>query len=173
MSSRSTSVRLHYALVGSIGGLAIASGASANSGTATFELPKLKVKTYHKPYTAIWIEDTKGKQIKVYRVFYDQSNIGKRWLPDLKTWWRRGGRAMTMPVSGVSRPSRGPGQYKVNLGSLSSLPAGKYSFVVEAAREKGGREIVKVPFTLSRGKAASGSAAGSSELGKVTVSIKG
>lgn len=150
----------------------LAAPAYASSGVVSFELPRLKVRTYHKPYIAIWLEDAKGKQVKVYRVFYDVSKIGGRWLPDLKTWWRRGGRAMNMPVDGVSRPTRGPGRYNLNLGSMNNLPAGQYAIVVEAAREKGGREILKLPFSWRPGQTVKGSASGSREVGRVSVIIE-
>jgi hypothetical protein len=143
----------------------------ADDGTATFELPRQSASTYRKPYVAIWLENAEGKQVEVYDVFYDQAAAGKRWLPTLRTWWRRGGRAMTLPASGVSRPTRGPGQYEISLGSLKSVPAGKYALVIEASREKGGREVVKVPFVWTPGKSVSASQTGSSELGRVTLSI--
>lgn len=147
--------------------------ARAEDGTIAFELPRQKVSTYRKPYVAIWLQDAEGKQVEVYDVFYDQAVQGKRWLPTLRTWWRRGGRAMAMPVSGVSRPTRGPGQYKVSMGSLASLKPGTYAVVVEAVREKGGREVVKLPFEWREGKTIAASAEGSRELGRIAVSIGG
>lgn len=158
-------------MTGVSAGLFAAVPVSAQEGTATFELPRLQVSTYRKPYVAVWLEDASGKQVKVYSVIFDQSKIGERWLPDLKTWWRRGGRAMTMPASGVSRPTRGPGQYKVAMGSLNGFSAGKYALVVEAARENGGREIVKVPFEWKPGARIAASTSGSNELGRVSVSV--
>ena len=145
----------------------------ADDGTATFELPRQSASTYRKPYVAIWLENAQGKQVEVYDVFYDQAAAGKRWLPTLRTWWRRGGRAMTLPASGVSRPTRGPGQYKISLGSLRGVPAGNYALVVEASREKGGREVVKVPFAWKPGASVSASQTGSTELGKVSLLIGG
>ena len=148
-----------------------ASPAAADTGTITYEIPRLDVSGYRKPYVAVWIEGADRKPVKMYTVLFDQSPIGDKWLPDLKTWWRRGGRAMKMPVSGVTRPTRGPGQYKIKMGSLSDLPEGSYSLVVEGAREKGGREILKAPFDWKPGEPVSVSAQGSSELGTITLSI--
>ncbi|MEM6584842.1 MAG: DUF2271 domain-containing protein [Pseudomonadota bacterium] len=148
-----------------------AAPASADTGTITYEIPRLDVSGYRKPYVAVWIEDADRKPVKMVAVLFDQSPIGDKWLPDLKTWWRRGGRAMDMPVSGVTRPTRGPGQYKLNAGSMSDLPPGSYALVIEAAREKGGREILKAPFDWKPGEKVSVSAQGSSELGAVTLTI--
>jgi hypothetical protein len=149
-----------------------AAPAYANSGSVTIEIPKVEAATYRKPYVAVWIEDASGQLVSMERVMHDQAKIGARWLPDLRTWWRKGGRAMDMPADGVSGPTRAPGRQTIPLSGLAKLAPGKYHVVVEAAREKGGRELVKVPFTLARGKAASASASGKAELGKISVSIK-
>lgn len=145
--------------------------ASAQDANATFDIPRVKASNYRKPYVAIWLEDADRKAVKMYRVLFDQSPIGDNWLPDMKTWWRRGGRAMKMPVAGVTRPTRGPGSYKLKMGSLADLPAGKYALVFEAAREKGGREVVKLPFEWAQGEAVSVSATGSTEMGAVSLTI--
>jgi hypothetical protein len=52
---------------------------------------------------------------------------------------------------------------------LSNLPAGQYVMVVEAARELGGREVVRVPFRW--GAANTARATGSTELGAVSVAV--
>jgi hypothetical protein len=52
---------------------------------------------------------------------------------------------------------------------LKDLPAGDYRLVVEAAREVGGRELLRVPFTWPN--VSTQSAQGSSELGAITVTV--
>jgi len=55
---------------------------------------------------------------------------------------------------------------------IDKLPAGDYTLVVEAAREAGGREVVKVPFSWAgKGKLAA-NAAGKEELGAVALQIQ-
>jgi hypothetical protein len=55
---------------------------------------------------------------------------------------------------------------------LDKLPAGDYKLVVEASREAGGRELVKVPFTWAgKGKVAA-NAAGKEELGAVALELQ-
>ncbi|MGE4429463.1 MAG: DUF2271 domain-containing protein [Sphingobium sp.] len=146
--------------------------ALAGSGTVTIEIPRIDTYPYRKPYVAAWLEDESGAQVRMLAVFHDQTRIGARWLPDLRTWWRVGGRAMTMPADGISRPTQAPGRHIVGMNGLEKLPQGRYSVVVEAAREKGGRELVKVPFTLKPGAKASASANGNAELGRVAVSLR-
>jgi hypothetical protein len=89
----------------------------------------------------------------------------------MRTWWRRGGRSMTLPADGVSSATKAPGRHAVSVSGarLASLPAGNYVMVVEAARELGGREVVRVPFRW--GAANSARASGSTELGAVSVTV--
>lgn len=158
-------------MIGASAGILTALPVHAQNAAATFELPRVQVDNYLKPYVAVWLEDATGKLIEVYAVHVNQMKLGPRWLPDLKTWWRRGGRAMDVAASGVSRPTKGPGEYKVALGPMKSLAAGNYALVVEAARQNGGREIIKLPFTWKPGATVTASSKGTSELGRVTLAI--
>lgn len=159
----------------------VAAGAAAAATTAaapalaagaaiTIEIPRIEAQPYRKPYVAVWLEDATGKQVRVLSVFHDQARIGARWLPDLRTWWRLGGRGMDLPADGISRPTRAPGRQTVTVGGLQGLAPGRYAIVVEATREKGGRELVKVPLDW-RGRRVAGSARGTSELGAVAATL--
>ncbi len=143
------------------------------------ELPKLTVAEYHKPYVAVWIEDSNKQVVSNLAVWYDakmKNNEGEKWLKDMRQWWRKTGRTLTMPVDGVTGATQGPGQYDLSFTSgkapLNSLAAGDYTLRVEAAREVGGREVVDIPFNWPQAKAATFTATGSTELGAVAVSIK-
>ena len=89
----------------------------------------------------------------------------------MRTWWRKGGRAMSLPADGVSGATRAPGTQTIRVpgARLNGLQSGQYNIVVEAARELGGREVVRVPFRW--GAANSGQASGSTELGAVRVNV--
>ncbi len=80
---------------------------------------------------------------------------GTKWLADLRSWWRKGGRSLKQPADGVSGATRAPGTYQIPL--PGDLKPGAYVLHVEAAREAGGRELISVPINLP---AASGSGAG-------------
>ncbi|MET0240309.1 MAG: DUF2271 domain-containing protein [Sphingobium sp.] len=143
------------------------------------EVPRIAVAEYHRPYVAGWVEDAEGKTVSHLLVWYDQKkrdNAGKKWLPDMKTWWRKGGRSLTVPADGVSGATRAPGRATVSTpaGSspLSKLPAGQYNFVVEASREGGGREVVKAPFAWKPGGTISATAKGTGELGTVSLASR-
>lgn len=55
---------------------------------------------------------------------------------------------------------------------MLNLPAGEYQLVVEAAREAGGRELVRLPFQWPSKSAQNVSARGKEELGTVSMQIK-
>jgi hypothetical protein len=145
----------------------------------TVEIPKLTVAEYHKPYVAIWVENPADSTAAgTLAVWYDAGNRedhGAKWLKDMRQWWRKAGREMTFPADGISGATRAPGPQKLvfagSKGALKALKPGQYNLVVEAAREVGGHEAVRVPFSWGKpGKPAS--AKGASELGAVTVSVK-
>ena len=143
-----------------------------------FEIPQLQVAEYHRPYVAIWLEKADLPQITTLAVLYDvkkKDNGGTKWVKDMRTWWRKAGREVTLPLDGVSGATRATGEQKMNFGpavnQLDKLPAGDYQMVIEAAREAGGRELVRVPFKLPLKGKQTLSARGKEELGAVTVQI--
>ena len=159
--------------------LATAPAAYAASLDVNVEVPKLNVAEYHRPYVAVWIEDAGQKAAANLSVWYQQGSNseghGTKWLPDLRQWWRKSGRNLQVPVDGVTGPTRPVGKHALsfngNQPQLRNLPAGQYTLVVEAAREVGGRELLKVPFEW-KGKPSNGNAQGKTELGKVTLAAK-
>ncbi|MFN3536750.1 MAG: DUF2271 domain-containing protein [Brevundimonas sp.] len=156
---------------------AAASPALAADLNVSVEIPRIATASYHRPYVAVWIERADRTSAGTLAVWYDTAlpaGEGKDWLKDMRTWWRREGRAMTLPADGVSSATRAPGRHSVTFsgtrGPLRNLPAGQYTLVVEAARELGGREEVRVPFRWGASSPAA-TQSGSSELGAVTVSV--
>jgi len=145
--------------------------APASAGTISITIPRLNVAEYHRPYVAAWIEPTGGGAARTLFVWYDVdkggAEPGTKWLSDLRTWWRKGGRSMRLPADGVSGATRAPGTHRVTL--PADLRPGQYTLYVEAARETGGREIVSMPLAIPAGN---GSATGRSELGAITLSAR-
>ena len=159
--------------------LAATPAAYAASLDINVEIPRLNVAEYHHPYVAVWIEDGGQKSVANLSVWYQQTSNaeghGTKWLPDLRQWWRKSGRTLQVPVDGVTGPTRPVGTHALKFDeknpALAKLPAGQYTLVVEAAREVGGRELLKLPFEW-KGKPSNGSAQGKTELGKVTLAAK-
>jgi hypothetical protein len=160
-----------------LGSLLVAPAAHAGELSLNVELPRINAAEYHRPYVAVWIEGADGKAAADLAVWYQAKDTkeghGTKWLPDLRQWWRKSGRTLAMPVDGVTGPTRPAGKHALNFDekhpALAKLPPGQYTLVVEAAREVGGRELLKIPFEW-KGKPSTGSAQGKTELGKVSLS---
>jgi len=142
------------------------------------ELPRLSVAEYHRPYVAMWVEKPDQSLAANLAVWYEvknKNNEGTKWLKDLRSWWRKAGRDLTLPADGVSSATRAAGEHSVSFPAaktgLDKLPAGDYQLVVEAAREVGGREVVKVPFSWPPRAAATTTAKGEQELGAISVTV--
>ena len=162
-----------------VAGLSLLTGnALADSVEVEIGIPRLGVAEYHRPYVAIWIANTDHSVVANVAVWYQQGETGEgkgeTWLKDIRQWWRRTGRELTMPVDGVSGPTKAPGTHELVLptdsGPFAKLKAGEYQLVVEAAREVGGRELVSVPFNWPL-QAAGVSGSGERELGKVSLRL--
>ena len=169
-------MQIRYCLLGAT---LIATPAYAGEMTVSIEIPQLRVAEYHRPYVAVWLQDAKGQRVADLAVWYDtklKNQEGEKWLSDLRTWWRKSGRSLDLPVDGLSSPTRGPGKHVIRAreGSvtLPRLASGSYTLMVEAAREVGGREILSIPFSWPPKAPRTGTAGGTSELGAISLSIK-
>ncbi|MBN9002589.1 MAG: DUF2271 domain-containing protein [Rhizobiales bacterium] len=157
----------------------LAAGSSlAAEATISVDIPQLNVAEYHKPYVAMWIESADGGKITNLAVWYDvkhKDNEGTKWLKDMRQWWRRTGRELTMPADGLSSPTRAPGTHQLTFDSaakpLNGLTPGNYQLVIEAAREVGGRELLRVPFEWPPKAPATAQAKGENELGTVALKL--
>ena len=143
-----------------------------------FELPQLQVAEYHKPYVAMWIERADQSVAGTLTVLYDvkkKDDAGLKWVKDLRTWWRKAGRDVTLPMDGVSGATRSAGEHTLTFAGarhgLDKLPAGDYKLVIEAAREAGGRELVRVPLSFPLKAKQTAKANGKEELGAVSVQV--
>jgi hypothetical protein len=142
------------------------------------QIPALEVAEYHRPYVAIWIE-REDQSIAAHLAVWYQTNQkkedGAQWLKDLRQWWRRGGREQTLPVDGLTGATRPVGehllQFKSSGSQLASLSPGKYNLAIEAVREAGGRELVRIPFEWPAQQSQHLTAQGKSELGSIAIDL--
>ena len=158
--------------------------ASASAGALEMKidltLPEIKVSDYHKPYVAGWIEGSDRKLVEHLFVWYDvkgnaeNPKRGLKWLKDLRNWWRKGGRSLDPIPDGVSGATRKPGSHSIEIKAeqLAKLKEGDYTLQIEATREEGGTERVSIPFKLPLSGETSAKAAGKSELGDISLTIK-
>lgn len=159
------------------GGIA-AGPARAADLLVSVEIPRLNVSEYHRPYVAVWLEGA-GQKVTNLAVWYDvgmKNGEGTKWLKDMRTWWRRSGREVAMPADGLSGATRPPGKHQIAFksaaGPVADLPAGEYSLVVEAAREVGGRELLRIPFQWPPKAVQVADTKGESELASIAVELK-
>ena len=145
--------------------------------TVSVEIPRLDVAEYHRPYVAIWLEGP-DRAVTNLAVWYDlkmRNGEGSKWLKDLRQWWRKSGRELAMPVDGISGATQPPGEHEIVFDEaqapLTALAAGDYELVVEAAREVGGRELVRLPFQWPPQGPQTQEVRGEHELGAVTLQI--
>ena len=157
----------------------LASPAMAFEAELQVEIPQLSVAEYHRPYIAAWLERPDRTVVTTLALWYDINNPkgeGDKWLKDLRQWWRRVGREIAVPIDGVTGATRPPGTHAVGINvtqlPLAELPNGEYQLVVEASREVGGRELLKIPFAWPITSPLSLKAQGESELGNVVLNLK-
>lgn len=157
--------------------------ARAQAGTLTLdiEIPVIDTAEYHRPYLAVWLENEDRSIVRDISVWYEQNKAndeGKKWLKDLRRWWRASGRSQSEPADGVSGATRATGTHSITVSTsdarLAQLPPGHYTVAVEAAREKGGHELLRLPLDWpgDTGNAGSATRKGQRELGDITLSVQ-
>ncbi|MBK6613565.1 DUF2271 domain-containing protein [Ottowia sp.] len=176
MASAIASTRYSLALGTGLGVVPAVFAAGLNIGV---EIPRLDVAEYHRPYVAAWLERADNAVAGTLAVWYEvkkRDNEGVKWLKDMRQWWRRTGRELSVPIDGITGPTRPAGRHDLafseGTGPLPKLPAGSYKLVVEASRESGGREVVTVPFDWPAKAPVSLKDQGKSELGAITLDLK-
>lgn len=123
--------------------LGLAGMAQATTLEVTFDIPQPDAGRYAKPYVAIWAE--KGSNTEHLLVWHLQGKEDK-WLSDLRRWWRKVGR-YDHHVDGLTGATKGPGEYKEQFEINDDWD--KFTLYLEAARENGGRSLVKTKINLN------------------------
>ncbi|WP_096085209.1 DUF2271 domain-containing protein [Agaribacterium haliotis] len=116
--------------------------ATSRALTVEVEIPQINAAEYHRPYVAVWVEDSERNIVEHLALWLEQ----EKWHRDLRYWWRRGGKRIELPIDGVSGATRKPGKYVLQK-DIEVKPG--QSLIVEAVREVGGRELIKIPLNES------------------------
>jgi len=150
--------------------LAFGSVQAAQQLQIQFSQPPLKVAQYQRPYTAVWIEDSRGKAVRNLAVWHED----EEWLKDIRRWWRKSGRYGLQEFDAVSGATRPPGEYKLtwDLTGKDGRPVapGKYTVLLEAVREHGNRSLVKQKIRLGEGQQTF-TIEPTEELGRITIVV--
>ncbi|WP_397476228.1 DUF2271 domain-containing protein [Pusillimonas sp.] len=142
------------------------------------EIPRIDVAEYHRPYIAVWLQSPDRKIVRDIAVWYDYKlpkEEGKKWLKDMRQWWRVSGRGQEDLADGVTGATQAVGTHPIKVAdthsALADLPAGDYEIIVEASREKGGREVLRLPLPWPSDPATSVDAQGGTELGRIQATV--
>lgn len=136
------------------------------------DLPRIEDARYRRPYVAVWVEDADHFPVRTLALWTQNP----RWLPDLKQWYRDDqvrtlaeGADLSRTVSSATRP---PGRYTLKWDGKDNegkpVKAGKYTVLIEAAREHGGYDLQKQQLELT-GSAQQVSLPAAKELGVTTL----
>ena len=141
------------------------------------ELPEIPVSDYYRPYVAIWVEQDNqvAANLAVWYAVDQRDAEGNTWLKDMRLWWRRTGRELELPLDGLTSATRAPGKHELTFSSedaLKDLEPGDYSLAVEASREHGGREVVRVPFVWPPESVTRTHADGEKEFGRIAIELQ-
>ena len=158
--------------------LALAAGggtASAADLSLNVEIPKLPVAEYHRPYVAIWIEGADQTIAANLAVWYQVRGDHTKWLPDLRQWWRRGGRDLKVPVDGLTGATRPVGQHLLKFDAaqppLAALEAGPIRGGGRGGARSGRPRSGAHSFRVAHQGRETRVASGSKELGAVALSL--
>jgi hypothetical protein len=155
-------------------------GVSAHAWGADAQLEINLPSKDKRPYVAVWLEKAGSHEFAGnIAVWYDMrkpNNIGAtKWLPDMREWWRVSGSSASFPIDGVSGATRPAGESVINLAAteaVKKLAAGNYEVVVEVAREKGGRDLLRLPLQWPPRSSSTAEATGTQEVGLVRLTSK-
>jgi thiamine biosynthesis lipoprotein ApbE len=113
--------------------------------TINLELSKFEGR-FRRPFVAIWIENSNKETVKNLALWFNKP----KWLPDLKSWYIKNyasyntGQSDLSTISSATRP---PGIYALKWDMKddkgNSVPPGKYTVYIEAAREHGTYQLIR------------------------------
>lgn len=113
----------------------------------TLELARFDGRRAARPFVAVWIEDADKYPVRTLALWFN----GGRWLPDLRQW-QHGEQLRTLTEStdltkSISSATRAAGKYTLKWdgkdNSGKPVKAGKYTVLIEAAREHGTYQIIR------------------------------
>ncbi|SEG72281.1 Thiamine biosynthesis lipoprotein ApbE [Bryocella elongata] len=143
--------------------------------TIDLNLQRIDNPRYRRPYVAVWIEDADHYPVRTLALWFEKN----RWLPELKQWYKDD-QVRTMSEGTdisrtVSSATRAPGHYTLKWDGKDNtgkpLKAGKYTVVIEAAREHGGYDVQRREISFI-GKPEQATIAPGQELGEVTLDYR-
>lgn len=111
---------------------------------------------YRRPYLAVWLEDEKGFPVRTISLLVSFGGPGPKWINDLKRWYKSDKERLKIDKTDrlytVSKSTRPPGRFEMVWDGKDDqgkvLPDGAYTLYIEAAREHGTYQLIRVPVTF-------------------------
>ena len=134
---------------------------------------------WHRPYVAVWVEDTGGNPIRTLLLWVNTTGRGPRYIRELRRWF-------TVPrgvadaggidlVESVSSATRLPGSYSVTWDGRDdrgrAVEQGTYRVLIEAAREHGSYQLMQRELALGA-KPVSAELPGNEEIARARVEYR-
>jgi thiamine biosynthesis lipoprotein len=114
------------------------------------------------------------KPVRNLALWYNKT----KWVPDLRNWYRINGelfKADKGNFASVTGATRSPGKYNIKWDGKDDkgnfVPQGKYTIIIESAKEQGTDEIIRQPLELKKA-AKKVSIAGNVEISNVTFDFR-
>jgi hypothetical protein len=127
---------------------------------------------------AVWVERADNSVAATLSVWYDtkmRDAEGTKWLKDMRQWWRRTGRELTMPIDGVTQPTKPAGKHALSFAEgsnpLPKLAPGQYKLRWKrprSGRPRTGDHSVR----MARQAGHQPERQGQTELGDITLELK-
>ena len=121
-----------------------------------FEIATPRGERYHRPYVAVWVEDSAGNPVRTLSVWVNTSGKGPRYIRELRRWIaaERDTESAGGPdlIATVSSATRLPGRYEVTWDGRddrgNAVAQGNYRVLIEAAREHGSYQLMQQQLSL-------------------------
>jgi hypothetical protein len=121
-----------------------------------FEIATPRGERYHRPYVAVWVEDSAGNPVRTLSVWVNTSGKGPRYIRELRRWVaaERDTESAGGPdlIATVSSATRLPGRYEVTWDGRddrgNAVAQGNYRVLIEAAREHGTYQLMQQQLSL-------------------------
>ena len=139
----------------------------------TLELARIDDPRYRRPYIAVWVEDADHFPVRTIALWFQKP----RWLPDLKSWYHsdqvRNLAEGTDLSTTVSSATRSPGKYTLRWDGKDNagkpVKPGKYTILIEAAREHGTYGLMKQEINWDGKKAEQFTLPGNTEIASASL----
>lgn len=98
---------------------------------------------FRRPFVAVWVEDEDRNPVRNISLWYNKP----RWLHELKSWYNNTRQIEGFDPASIASATRSPGAYTLTWDGKDDkgqfVKAGKYTVVIEVAREHGTYQIMR------------------------------